>query len=92
MTRHRLGAGAGVDRGRAGAARGSGGWIWWGSGCHDGFCTGSTHRVSLTVRGPGAPPDCWNDIEDLKLGGRYWESHDHAPDAWGRDPSPERSG
>jgi hypothetical protein len=65
---------------------GLGASAWWASGCHDDFCTGSTHRVTITVRAPTGPPNCWNNIDDAKLAGRYWESHDHAPAAWGTGP------
>ena len=65
---------------------GLGALAWWASGCHDHFCTGSTHRVTIMVGTPSTPPDCWNNIEDVKLAGRYWQSHAHAPAAWGSGP------
>ena len=63
-----------------------GGWVWWASGCHDAYCTGSTHHVTINVRASNGVADCWNNIDDLKAGGHYWESRAHAPTSWGTGP------
>jgi hypothetical protein len=63
-----------------------GGWIWWASGCHDDYCSGSTHHATIHVRAASGVPSCWNDIDDVELGGRYWESRAHAPASWGNGP------
>lgn len=61
------------------------GWAassWWASGCHDGYCTGSKHRVTLTVAAdlPGA---CLENVGSIRTGDRTWYSGGHAPAEWG---------
>ncbi len=61
-------------------------YAWWFTGCHDDWCAGSTHRLSVTLH--TTPPVCWNDVADLRPGGQLWISRDHAPASWGSGPVP----
>jgi hypothetical protein len=55
--------------------------IWWRGQCHDDFCAGSRHRVTVVVDDPSGVA-CWNNIAFLHTGERSWFSEDHAPDEW----------
>ena len=60
---------------------------WWSNGCHDDYCTGSRHRVTVIVEAE-SPSACLENVRAVRTGDRIWYSADHAPAEWGSGAEP----